>query len=101
MTNLQMWSLIVGFVMPPVQAILQQQHWPNRIRALLNFVLCAVVALGITYFKGGIDFHNWISSALVVLVTAIASYHGLWKPTDVAPAIEAKTSTAPPAAAAA
>lgn len=93
-----MWSLIVGFFLPPVQAVIQQSHWPERIRALVNFASCAVAAFGVVYFTGSVNFRDWVQSALVVLVAAIATYKGTWKPTGIAPTIEAKTSTGPPPA---
>lgn len=93
MTELEMWSLIAGFCLPPVQAFLQQTHWPNRIRAGVNFLCCCAVALGVVYFTGDVDFKDWVKSGLTVLVAAIAVYHGLWKPTTIAPKIEQATNT--------
>lgn len=91
LTNYQMWLLISGFLLPPVEAVLQQQHWSNAVRAVVNFILCCLVAMGVIYWKGQFDFHQWSHSVLLVLVTAIATYHGLWQPTNIAPTIESKT----------
>jgi len=92
MTNLMMWSLIVGFFMPPVQAVIQQTNWSSQLRAGVNFVACAVAGAGVAFFQGDLNFERWIESALVVLVTTIAVYKGTWKPTGISPAIEEKTS---------
>ena len=92
MTNLMMWSLIVGFFMPPVQAIIQQTTWSSQLRAGVNFVACAVAGIGVAYFQGDFTGRRFIESALVILVTTIAVYKGTWKPFGVAPAIEKATS---------
>lgn len=92
MTDLLMWSLIVGFFMPPVQAVIQQSTWSTELRAGANLVLCAVAAVGVVYFEGDFTGRRFIQSALIVGVTAIAFYKGTWKPTGIAPAIESATS---------
>jgi hypothetical protein len=92
MSNLVMWSLIVGFLLPPIQAIIQQSHWTATIRAVVNFLVCCVVALGVVYFEGNVTWRKWIDSVLLVLVTAISVYKGLWKPVGVTPAIEERTT---------
>jgi len=93
MTDLMMWSLIVGFFMPPVQAVIQQTHWSSRVRAGVNFVACFVAGTGVAFFQGDFTGRRVVGSVLVVLVTTIAVYKGTWKPTGVAPAIEAATSS--------
>jgi len=92
MSNYIMWSLIVGFFLPPAEAALQQSHWPAWLRAVVNFALCCIAALGIVLWQEGINFHDWVKAALTTLVTAIAVYKGLWSPTRVSSTIESKTN---------
>ena len=92
MTNLVMWSLVVGFFMPPIQAVIQQTNWSDKVRAAVNFVACVVAGAGVAFFQGDFTGRRFVESALVVLVTAISVYKGTWKPTGIAPAIEKKTS---------
>lgn len=92
LSNYTMWMMICGFFIPPVEAVIQQSHFSNALRATLNFIMCCAVAVGITYWQAHIDFHNWLKSALVILVTAIATYHGMWKPTNIAPTVEKKST---------
>lgn len=87
-----MWSLIIGFFMPPVQAVIQQSTWSSQVRSGVNFVACCVAGAGVAYFQGDFTGRRFVESGLVVLVTTIAVYTGTWKPTGVAPAIEAATS---------
>lgn len=94
MSNYLMWSIISGFLLPPVEAIIQQSRWTSTVRAICNFLCCCAVALGVVYWQAPkVDLHDWVRSALLVLVTAISIYKGLWQPTTIAPKIEAKTST--------
>ncbi len=87
-----MWSLIVGFLLPPVLAILMQSKWPTQFQAIVAFVACAVAGAGTAYFQGDLTGRRFLEAGLVVLVASIATYHGFWKPTKVAPAIESRTS---------
>jgi hypothetical protein len=87
-----MWSLVVGFFMPPVQAVIQQTGWSDKLRAAVNFLVCVVAGAGVAFFQGDFTGKRFVESSLVVLVTAIAVYKGTWKPTGIAPAIEEKTS---------
>jgi len=95
MTDAQMWSLIVGFLVPPFLAVIQQPGWSDGLRAVVSFVVAILVALGTVYFAGNLDFGHekaWISAILLVFVTAIATYRDFWKQTGIAPTIEAITS---------
>lgn len=92
MSNLEMWSLVVGFLLPPALAIVMQTKWPTQFQAIVAFVACAIAGAGVAYFQGDLTGKRWVEAALTVLVASIATYHGFWKPTKVAPAIEEKTS---------
>lgn len=87
-----MWALVVGFFMPPVQALIQQTGWASQLRAVVNFAACAVAGAGVAYFQGDLTGRRFVEAGLVVLVASIATYKGAWKPTGIAPAIETKTN---------
>lgn len=96
-TDLQMWNLVLGFVSATfVLPIIQQPAWSVKTRAAVTFVYCVLTALVTTYIIGGfsglIGVHALVTSTLVVLITAIASYKGFAQPTGIAPAIESATS---------
>ena len=92
MSNLEMWALIVGFFLPPAIAIVQQPTWSEPVRAIVTFLVCAVAAAGTAYFQGDLTSRRFVEAGLVILVTTIATFKGFWKPTKVAPEIEAATS---------
>ena len=96
MSNIEMWALVAGFLSPPVIALIQQTHWREQLRALLTFVWSLVLGAITLWINGGFTGHRYVEVALTILVTAIATYKGLWKPTSIAPKIEAATTIGGP-----
>ena len=87
-----MWALIVGFFAPPVIAVIQQQKWSNAVRAAVTFVLALVAGAGTAFFQGDLTGKRFVEASLVILVAAISTYHGFWKPTGIGPRVEELTS---------
>ena len=92
MTDFEMYSLLAGFVLPPALSIIVQSGWSDRLKAVVAFAACLLVGAGVAYFQGDLTGKRFASAALVVLVTALATYRNFWKPTGVSPAIETKTN---------
>jgi len=92
MDNLAMWSLVVGFFTPPVLAVIQQPKWSATVRAIVGFLFALVVGGVTAWLTGSLNVNDWVSAALIVLVSAITTYKGFWKETGVAQKIEAATS---------
>ncbi len=98
MSNLVMWSAIVGFLLPNIVAVVQQPKWSEPLRAGLTAVACLIAGFGTAYFNGQFSVGDVVGSVLVTGVSAISFYKGFWKPTGVASAIENATSSTPPRA---
>jgi hypothetical protein len=103
MDDLTMWNLIVGFLSATfVLPVIQQPTWTSGRRAVVTFVYSIVVGLGTAFFTGAFDqlsdVRAGVTSVLLTMVAAIASYKGFAQPTGVAPAIEGATSPEPPSA---
>lgn len=99
MTNLAMWSLIVGALTPPLVAIIQQPRWAGWVRSTVMIAAAAVDGVGVAYFQGDFTGKRLLDAALVAGVAIIAAYHGIWKPSGIAPKIENATiATSTPAA---
>lgn len=93
MSNAAMWALIVGFFLPHLLAVVQQPRFSQGLRAVITFAGSLIAAVGTVLIQNdGWSWHDWVSSSLLILVTAIATYKGLWKPTQIAPAVEHSTS---------
>lgn len=99
MTNLAMWSALVGALLPMLVAVIQQHTWPTWVRSVAALVSSLVAAIPTVYLQGPQDFtwSRWTTAALTILTVTLATYESFWKKTGVAPAIEAATSpTKPP-----
>lgn len=92
MSSLQQWSLIVAFFVPPAVALVNQTKWSSQLKAIVFFAISLLAAAGTAYFQGDLTGKRFLDSALVIVAAAAAYYHGLWKPTQVAPTIEKATS---------
>lgn len=98
MTDLELWALVTGAMLPPFIAVLQQPTWSPAIRAIVTVLVCAVVG-GFTAWLN----HEWseggaVHAILTTLVAAWTAYKHFWVPLGVAPAIEHATALpAPPA----
>ena len=90
--NLGQWSALVGILLPLLVAVVEQQHYPSWLRSLIGDLACGFAAVVTAYLQGNLDFHNWYSSAVVIFALAKTSYLAVWKPSTVAPRIEAATS---------
>jgi hypothetical protein len=95
MSNTDMWSLIIGFFLPIVIAFVQQQTWTQTLRAIVGFLACLVAAVGTVLIQLDTwNWHAWVQSALLIIVTAISTYEGFWKKTQLVPRLEVATSRA-------
>lgn len=96
-SNLDLISAAVGFLLPLALAAVQREHWRTQIKAAVTFAVALAAATITTYVAGAFDAGNWTTSALVILVTALSTYEGFYKPTGIAAAIAAKLRVAAPA----
>lgn len=94
--NLAWVSGVIGFLLPNGIALLNQTHWPTKLKSFVAFVVCIIVAVITTWIKGDVNFTDLVGSAGIIYTVAMASYTGLWKPTEIAPTIEAKTTVTSP-----
>ena len=90
--TLTQWAAIVGFFMPAVIAFLNQSTWSNTVRGLVAFAAALVAAVVTTYLETGLDTKDLVTTIIVVFFTAVGTYHTWWKPSTIAPRIEAATS---------
>lgn len=95
--GIEVWAFVVGALMPPLVAVVQQPRWPNWVRfavSLGSSLIAAVITTGLTH-GWHIDPHL-VANAFVILTEAQIFYNRFWKPSGIAPAIEAKTSGGEP-----
>jgi len=90
MTDAEMWAMVVGFLLPPVIAVLQKSSASEYLKTTLAFAVCMLAAMGNIYVTGEYEGKKMVTVALITLVSAISTYKGFWKPTGIAPYIEKK-----------
>jgi uncharacterized protein YfiM (DUF2279 family) len=86
-----LWLIAVGFFSPPVISVIQQSRWTERRQAVVAFVFYLLVAAVTAWLSGIFTASGLIVALLVVFITGSTAYKSLWKPTGVAPKIEAAT----------
>jgi hypothetical protein len=91
-SDILMYSALVGFLLPPVLSIVIQSGWPQRVQAVVAFLACLAAGAGTAYFEADLDGRTWVSASLIVLTTGLATYRNFWKPTGISPAIEKATN---------
>lgn len=92
-----LWLLAVGFFSPLVIAVIQQSRWSPRRQAIVAFLFYLVVAAVTAWLQGIFTAFGIVTAFLVIFVTAATAYRNLWKPTGIAPAIQAATPISTPA----
>jgi hypothetical protein len=97
LTTQDMWTILVGFLMPLLVALVNQSHWSKPLRAIVSFAICIVVAIADVLIQGNWNGHALTRTLVLVAFVAYTSYQLFWKPSAIAPAIEAATSSHGPA----
>lgn len=95
MTDLQLYAAIVGLLLPLGTAVIVQRGWSSNLKAIVQAVLAFVASVVLTYTEGNLDgdhLRQLFMAFLIVFVPSIAAYYGFYRPTEVAPAIEAATT---------
>ena len=91
---IQSWQMILAFVLPLVIAVVIRQRWSRTAKSITMFVVAFLATLGTMYLNGSLNdvsAQTFVARFLTVVVATIAFYNGIWKPTQVAPEIEART----------
>jgi uncharacterized membrane protein YfhO len=86
-----LWLIAVGIFSPLAISVIQQSRFSPRLQSIIAFVFYIAVAAVTVGLNGIFSTATLFVAILVVFITGSAAYKNLWKPTGVAPAIEAKT----------
>ncbi len=92
MSDTEMWALVCGFFLPLGIAVIEQAKWSKTLRAVVAFVMCGAAAAVTCVVAGDLTGKAWVTSALLVVVAALATYSKFWKPTGIAPKVESLTT---------
>lgn len=88
-STVQIVSVLVGTLIPILTALVTRWNASPGVKAVTNLVLSAIAGFGAEFIKAdnaGQEFY-WQGALLTTIVTfvvSVATYYGLWKPTNVA-----------------
>lgn len=87
------WGVFAGVFTPILVSIAQRKTWSGPSRTLVGVGISIVIGI-LTCLADGTFTHTKTLLATVAAVTlvSVTTYHGLWKPSGVAPAIEKATT---------
>jgi hypothetical protein len=92
MSNLQLWSAFVGFVLPNVVSLVNQAHWPSWVKGVVAILVSAAAAAVTTGLQGGFTGRSFATSFVVVVSATLATYRLFWKPTGISDSVENATT---------
>lgn len=97
-----LWPIALGVLLPLVIAAVTRVAWSSRVKSLVMLAVVAVTTTVGLLIQGSLhptNWREWVSALLVVFLTTTTTYRHVWRPTEVAPAIEAKVNPGPAPAA--
>jgi hypothetical protein len=92
-TDAELWAGALGYLLPPVIAIVAQPRWSGAVKALLMLVVAVLDGLGTAYFNGEFSGKSIVTCMLTAAIAIGVAYHTVWRPSGIAPGIERATST--------
>lgn len=91
--NLQVLSLISGFILPFLVAFVTKAKASSQLKAIVNLALSAIAG-GITSAiatGGSVELKPWLYGMGIAFVSSGASYAHLWTPTGTIGSLKAAT----------
>lgn len=87
----------VGAFLPPLTAIVQKPAWSARCKRIVAVVAAVLGGIVTVASTGGLEAFGHgvpaLSTIVAVLAASQTTYDLLWKPSKLAPAVEAATSS--------
>lgn len=88
-------GVLIGSVLPLLISVINRVDWTDRVKAIVAFVVCMLAAAVSSLLVEGVDVRDpnfdFVAYAATLYGSAMIAYGRFWRPTRVAPAIEAAT----------
>lgn len=88
-------AAVLGALMPPLVALVNQPAWPSWAKALVALVSCIGVGTGTAWAAGGLSGIGWPAAVAVAFLATQKAYRAYWHDSGIAPWIEQITSPKP------
>ena len=95
LTDAQLWAAALGYVLPPVIAVVVQPRWSAPVKGLFMLLVAGADGVGTAYFNHDLAGKPVVTCVLTAALAIGVAYHTLWKPSQIAPRIELATSRHP------
>lgn len=95
LTDLDLWSALVGIGMPPLVAVAVSSRWQPWQRAVVAAALCVGAGLATTWIAGDLAGVTPVRAVLVVAMATFGSYRKWWKDSGITRKIELATTPKP------
>jgi hypothetical protein len=92
-TDSELWAAALGYVLPLAIAVINQPRWSGAVKALFMLLVATADGLGSAYFNGEFGGKDIMTCILTAAVAIGVAYRTVWRPSGIAPGIEAATST--------
>jgi len=84
-SSVQVVSILIGTLIPILVALVTRSTAPPGVKAVVNLALSAVTGFGAEYVNDvNFVWQQALLTTVVTFVVSVATYYGLWKPTNVA-----------------
>lgn len=84
-STVQVVSILIGTVIPIVVALVTRSTARPGLKAVVNLGLSALSGFGTEYINSAnFAWQQALLTTVVTFVVSVATYYGLWKPTNVA-----------------
>lgn len=84
---------LIGLFLPWFTSVVEQPTWPAPLRRGVAIAVSVIVGALTALAKGDISHGGTVlGTVLAVVLASSATYHEVWRPSGVSPAIEARTS---------
>jgi hypothetical protein len=97
LTDAELWAAALGYVLPPVMAVAIQPRWSGPLKGLFMLMVAAGDGLGTAFFNDDFHARPVLTCILIAAIAIGTAYRTLWRPSGIAPQIEAATSAGGPA----
>jgi hypothetical protein len=85
-------SALIGSVLPVAIAVLKQDRFGQRANTAVAVGTTLASAIMVVWFRHRLAPDTIGVNFVVMYTTTVAFYHGLWRPTGIAPMIQRRTS---------
>ena len=86
--NFEMWTLIIGILLPLVISIMVKPDWPPLRKYWVAFLLCLGAAFGDVWYSGAFSLVDIGETILKMIFLCFTSYLAFWRPSGIAETVE-------------